>query len=545
MDFKLKLFLLSSFSIAAVCVGNAAFAQSCEGLMGVALPHATITAAQSITGGSFTPPGSATALTGLPPFCRVAVTSTPTSDSLIKLELWIPLGASWNGRYEQLGCGGFCGSIGYAGLAGAIRRGYAAAATDDGSQALGSGSFALGHPEKIVDFGYRALKETTDKSKTLIAAFTGESPRHSYFNGCSDGGREALMEAQRFPEDFDGIIVGAPANAWTHLFAGFVWNEQALLKDAASWIPPSLLPVLSKAALAQCSKQDPGVPGDLFLTAPSRCEFDPVSVQCKAGQDPSTCLSPSQVASARKIYDGPIDPVTGQSIFPGYEPGTESNFVNWPLWITGPAPVPGTSLQAFFGNGFYSNFVFQNTSWDFRTFNFTSDLAFADNGVGQIINSIDPDLRPFRDHGAKMIHYHGWADSAIAPTNSIDYYNEVRDVVSDNNGRGNYAQIQAFYRLFMVPGMAHCGGGDGPNAFGNATPPVIDADHDVLKALERWVEQGVAPDQIIATHYVNNNAASGIAFQRPLCPFPEVPRLVANGNPADADSFKCVRDLPQ
>src|SRR5438552_8805079 len=214
-----KLLFVSSCSV--VVSAASAAAQTCESVAAIALPHATVTAAQSITSSSFTPPGSTIALTGLPPFCRVAVTSTPTSDSIIKLEVWIPLGAGWNGKYQQLGCGGFCGSIGYGGLATAVQRGYASAATDDGSQALGSGSFALGHPEKIVDFGYRALKETTDKAKAVIAAFTGQPPHHSYFAGCSDGGREALMEAQRYPEDFDGIIVGAPANAWTHLFAGF------------------------------------------------------------------------------------------------------------------------------------------------------------------------------------------------------------------------------------------------------------------------------------------------------------------------------------
>jgi hypothetical protein len=542
--FVSKLLVPTSFLVVAACAGTPAVAQTCESLAGVALPQATVTVAQSVTGGTFTPPGSATPLTGLPPFCRVAVTSTPTSDSVIKLEVWMPIGAAWNGKYEQLGCGGFCGSINYGNLARGIRRAYAAAATDDGSQAGGSGAFALGHPEKIVDFGYRALKETTDNAKTLIAAFAGQPPRRSYFNGCSDGGREALMEAQRFPNDFDGIIVGAPANAWTHLFAGFVWNEQALLKDSASWIPPTLLPVVTKAALAQCSKHDPGVAGDPFLTAPSRCDFDPALVQCKAGQDPSTCFSPAQVSTARKIYGGPIDPQTGESIFPGYEPGTESNPANWPAWITGQAP--GGGLQQFFGNGFYANFVFQDPSWDFRTFNLSSDLAFADNGVGQIINSIDPDLRPFRDRGGKMIHYHGWADSAIAPTNSINYYNEVRNVVSSNNGRGNYKEVQQFYRLFMAPGMSHCGGGAGLNAFGNgADAPVVDSDHDVLKALDLWVEQGVAPEQIIATHYLNNNPANGVEFQRPLCAYPEVPRLVANGDPSNAKSFKCVRDLPQ
>jgi Tannase and feruloyl esterase len=553
MRFKLHLFVLSSLALGAMSAGGPAAAQTCENLAGVVLPHATVTAAESVTGGSFTPPGSATPLTDLPPFCRVAVESTPTSDSLIKLEVWIPLGEGWNGRYQQLGCGGFCGSIGYGSLAHALRQGYATAATDDGSTS--SGSFALGHPEKIVDFGYRALKETTDSAKTLIAAFAGQGPNHSYFNGCSDGGREALMEAQRFPDDFDGIIVGAPANDWTHLFTGFIWNEQAVNKTPESWIPPNLVALLSQAALAQCSSHDPNVAGDNFLVTPNICHFDPASVQCTAGQDPTTCLSAAQVETARAIYDGPVDPVTGKSIFPGYPPGVEGNPANWPAWITGGAP--GFSIQAFFGNGYFSNFVFQDPTWDYRTFDFHNDVAFADNGVDKIISSIDPDLRPFRDQdkhrgwwnfkqrGGKMIQYHGWGDSAISPISSINYYNKVRNVVGPHHGFGGYEEIRDFYRLFLVPGMSHCGGGEGPNAFGNGSSdgPVIDSDHDVLKALERWVEKGVAPKQIIATHYVNNSAANGVQYQRPLCPYPEVPRHIGHGDTSKASSFKCVPDL--
>lgn len=553
MRFKLHLFVLSSLALGAMSVGGPAAAQTCENLAGVVLPHATVTAAESVTGGSFTPPGSATPLTGLPPFCRVAVESTPTGDSLIKLEVWIPLGAGWNGRYQQLGCGGFCGSIGYGSLAHALRRGYATAATDDGSTS--SGSFALGHPEKIVDFGYRALKETTDSAKTLIAAFAGQGPNYSYFNGCSDGGREALMEAQRFPDDFDGIIVGAPANDWTHLFTGFIWNEQAVNKTPQSWIPPNLVALLSQAALAQCSSHDPNVAGDNFLVTPNTCHFDPASVQCAAGQDPATCLSAAQVETARAIYGGPVDPVTGESIFPGYPPGVEGNPANWPAWITGGAP--GFSIQAFFGNGYFSNFVFQDPTWDYRTFDFHNDVAFADDGVDKIISSIDPDLRPFRDQdehrgwrsfkqrGGKMIQYHGWGDSAISPISSINYYNKVRNVVGPHHGLGSYERIRDFYRLFLVPGMAHCGGGDGPNAFGNGSSdgPVIDSDHDVLKALERWVEKGVAPKQIIATHYVNNSAAAGVQYQRPLCPYPEIPRYNGHGDTTKASSFKCVPNL--
>lgn len=555
MNTFFKALALSTVSLTAMTIAAApAAAGTCASLAGLALPHATVTTAQSVTGGSFTPPGSTTPLTGLPDFCRVAVTSTPTSDSIINIEVWIPTDGSFNGKYEQLGCGGFCGSIGYSGLATAIRRGYAGAATDDGSQAGGLGTFALGHPEKIIDFGYRALKETTDKAKAIIIALIGDHPSRSYFAGCSDGGREALMEAQRFPDDFDGIIVGSPANAWTHLFAGFIWNEQALLDDPASYVPPSLLPVLSKAARAQCAAGDGGIGTDPFLNDPRDCHFDPARVQCKAGQDPSTCLTAAQVTAVEKIYDGPHDPRTGKLIFPGYEPGTEANPANWPAWIIGASRAAdlsnslaqGQALQQFFGNSFFADFVFQNANFDFRTFNFTSDVALADGGVGRIVNSIDPDLGPFKRHGGKMIHYVGWADSAIAPMNSVNYYNEVDETLfgeGGHRGHDDRRTIQGFYRLFMVPGMAHCGGGDGPNAFGNGVDaPVVDAEHDLLKALDRWVEQGIAPDKIIATKYVNDNPASGIAFQRPLCPYPQVARYKGFGDTTSADSFVCVRD---
>lgn len=545
-----KALALSTVSVTAMIIfATPSSAATCASLNGLALPHATVTAAQSVIGGSFTPPGTTTPITGLPPFCRVAVTSTPTSDSLIKLEVWIPTDGGFNGKYEQLGCGGFCGSIGYNALATAVKRGYAGAATDDGSQAGGLGTFALGHPEKIVDFGYRALKETTDKAKAIIGAFTGHGPRRSYFAGCSDGGREALMEAQRYPDDFDGIIVGSPANAWTHLFSGFIWNEQALLDNPASYIPPALLPVLSKAARAQCAAQDGGVASDKFLNDPRDCNFDPAQVQCEAGQDPSTCLSAAQVTAARKIYGGPHDPHTGKLIFPGYEPGTEANPLNWPLWIVGASRAAdlsnslaqGQALQQFFGNSFFADFVFQNPNFDFRTFNFTKDVDTADDGVGQIVNSTNPDLRPFKRHGGKIIHYVGWADSAIAPANSINYYNEVTEAVRDAGDR--FQDTVDFYRLFMVPGMAHCGGGDGPNAFGNgADAPVVDARHDLLKALNLWVEEGVAPQKIIATKYINDTPASGVAFQRPLCPYPQVAHYKGTGTTTDEDNFTCVKD---
>ena len=282
--------------------------------------------------------------------------------------------------------------------------------------------------------------------------------------------------------------------------------------------------MLSQAALARCVGQDGGVKTDVFLNDPRDCHFDPATVQCVAGQDATTCLSSAQVRAARKIYRGPHDPATGELIFPGYEPGSESNASNWPAWITGVSRdadlsnSTGQALQLFFGNGFFGYFVFQDPHWDFRTLNFTTDVTLTDEDFAAILNSTDPDLRPLRAHGAKVIHYVGWADSAIAPINSVNYYNSVRaelagvEPVRQNSDR--WEEIQEFYRLFMVPGMAHCSGGDGPNAFGNGTSngPVIDADHDLLKALESWVEQGAAPEKIIATHYVNNTPASGVQF---------------------------------
>ncbi len=558
MNTCLKALVLSTVSLTATVMAAAsASAATCESLAGLSLPNATVTAAQSVTSGSFTPPGTTTPLTGLPPFCRVAVTSTPTSDSLINLEVWFPTDGSFNGKYEQLGCGGFCGTIGYSGLAEAIQRGYAGAATDDGNQTNGGATFASGHPEKLIDYGYRALKETTDKAKAIIAAWSGDNPSRSYFFGCSDGGREALMEAQRFPDDFDGIIVGSPANASVHLVSGFIWNEQALLNDPASYVPPSLLSVVSAAALAQCAGQDGGLSTDPFLNDPRDCKFDPATVQCQAGQDPSTCLSAEQVTAVQKIYDGPHDPQTGALIFPGYEPGSEADPADWPAWIVGTsaaadltnatdiptAVANGQALQMFFGNNFFAYFVFENPNFDFRTFSFPSDVAFADEGVGPIVDSTNPDLRPFRSHGGKMIHYVGWADSAIAPINSVNYYNQVKQAVSGS--RPGYQDLQSFYRLFMVPGMAHCSGGPGPNAFGNSlNGPVLDADHDLLIALDRWVQQGVAPDQFIATKYVNDVPANGIAFQRPLCPFPQVARYNGSGDPTSASSFACANDEP-
>jgi hypothetical protein len=511
-------------------VAPLAAADSCSDLANLALPNTTITTAQSVTGGSFTPPGSTTPITGLPDFCRVAAYSAPTSDSHIQFEVWIPE-SHWNDKYLQAGCGGFCGSISYSSMAGALMRGYAAAATDDGHEASGiDASWAVGHPQKVVDFAYRSLKVTTDNAKAIITAYESGAPTRSYFDGCSDGGREALMEAQRYPGDFDGIIAGSPANAWTQLFTGFVWNELALTKTPDSALTQSDLDVLSNAVLAKCAGHDGGLASDQFLNNPPACKFNPESVKCKDGAS-SSCLSQAKVTAVKKIYSGP------PAIFPGYRAGEGSENVasNWPAWLTD-AGDPTKGLQELFGNSFFADIVFPNTGWTPTSTSINQDIRAA-NATASVINSDDPDLRDFVGHGGKLIQYVGWADTAISPQNDINYYESVEHVL------GGPAKTGKSYRLFMVPGMSHCAGGSGANAFGNSFrngPDPADPSDDVVSALDQWVELGVAPDRIIATKYVSDNPANGIAFQRPLCPYPEIAQY-AGGDPTLPNNWVCAQ----
>jgi hypothetical protein len=548
-------------------------AAGCESLSALVLPHARITQAQAVTGGSFTPRGLPAKFEDLPPFCRVAISSSPTADSLILIEVWIPLGKAWNGRYLQSGCGGFCGQPNYQSLAFSIRRGYAGAATDDGSQIvepkaassyvpLSNGSFALRHPEKVIDFDYRALKETTEDAKRIIAAFRPNGPRYSYFMGCSDGGREALMEAQRFPDDFNGIIVGAPANDWTHQLAGQLANEQALLDQPASYVPLAKLPILSKAVLARCRSHDTGAPGDDFLSDPEACDFHPAAIQCAPSQNPDTCLTPAQVAAVAAVYGGPRDARSSKPITAGFPP-TGSEDASWPIWLIGASreadlntsrvtPTLASfmnhsagALEFFYANHYFENFVYKDPqTFDFRTVDIREAIAKSEEGAGRMIDATNPNLRPFEMHGGKIIQYHGWADPVLTPWTSVNYYNRVNAFMygeSPSRTPGKYEQIKSFYRLFMVPGMAHCAYGPGANAFGrHGNSPVTDAKHDILTALNRWVEHGVAPKKIIATHYFDNDPAKRIQFQRPLCPYPQFAQYNGHGNPADASSFTCA-----
>ncbi|MGC2210524.1 MAG: tannase/feruloyl esterase family alpha/beta hydrolase [Candidatus Korobacteraceae bacterium] len=521
--------------ICSIVVCASASAATCASLTSLSLPNTTITLAQSYTAGE-TVSGTTTAPAGL---CRVAGTVTPTSQSNIHFEVWIPTDGSWNGKYQQIGNGGFAGSISLGTIANAVSRGYASAGTDDGTSGPPSGAPTfIGNPQVLIDYGYRAIKVTTEDSKAIIQALMSQKPRYSYFVGCSDGGREALQEAQRYPDDFNGIIVGSPVNDQVGEFgSSYLYDMEVTLNGPQTagvpnaYIPSSMLTLLSTPALAKCAGKDGGVATDAFLSDPRQCFFDPGVAECTDGQNPSTCLTAAQVEAARKIYFGPHNE-RGELLFPGYEPGGESASGDWSTWISGTSPSsPGA--QYGLGYGFTCDLLQQVTSCDYLSVNVDQQDALARKTLQPILSSVNPDLRPFRSHGGKLIQYAGWADTAIAPENGLNYYRDVESTIGDPHD---------FYRVFMVPGMAHCSGGAGPNSFGNGTSngPVIDAQHDVLKALESWVEQGIAPDEIIATHYLNNLAADGVQFQRPLCPYPKRGEYIGTGDPNNASNFKCV-----
>ena len=525
--------------LASACFGQkgALKAGSCERLAQVALPGAKITLAQQVAAGGFTPStpvtqwiaNDAALYKRLPAFCRVAIEARPSSDSDIKMEVWLPVG-EWNGKFQGRGNGGFAGEIDYHAMAVAVHEGYATAGTDTGHAAAGTDArWALGHPEKITDFGYRAIHEMTETAKAVIKEYYGNHLRHSYFASCSNGGRQALMEAQRFPADYDGIIAGAPANYWTHLLTSAVWDAQATTSDEGSYIPSSKLPAIARAVNEACDAQD-GV-SDGILNDPRKCHFDPAAIVCKA-EDSDACLTAPQVMALKKLYEGAHD-THGGRIFPGLLPGAEDGPGGWALWITGQAP--GKSLLFAFGNGFYSDMVYEKADWSYKDADLGEAVKVADAKMAKILNATDANLAPFKARGGKLILYHGWDDPAISALNSIDYYRSVMSTMGRDNAN-------AFARLYMAPGMQHCGGGPGPDSFGQEGPSPMakDAGHSLQLSIEQWVEKGTAPSAIIATKYAGRGASEDVQMTRPLCAYPQIAKYKGSGDPNDAGSFVCV-----
>jgi feruloyl esterase len=502
--------------------------QVCAGLEDLELSATNITGVEVVSNG-FTPPAGTllpaeVTVLDIGPFCRVSAISEPA----IRFEVWLPL-EGWNGKYQGVGNGGMAGRISYLAMATALKRGYATASTDTGHRAgpvAFDASWARGRMDLIDDFGHRGLHVTTVNAKRIVEKFYGQPSEYAYYVGCSKGGQQGLMEAQRYPADFDGLIAGDPANDWTRFYAGaHLWYSLATQADPESYIPAENLAALGASVNAACDALD-GV-NDGVLQDPRTCRFDPATLLCPAGESSATCLTPKQVTAVNKIWSGSRDS-SGNLIYPGLVPGGEASTGGWSLWVTGDRPF--SSLHWLGGEGFFRHFVFEDPDWDFRTFDFDDDLAFALDKVGEAVDADDPDLRPLRDHGAKLLVYHGWSDSDISPLSAIDYFDQVVEVVGQGRERSSaLAETQEFFRLFMVPGMGHCSGGPGADQF------------DALTALEKWVEGGVAPEQIVASKM----EADQVLWTRPLCPYPQAAVWDQTGNIDVASSFACEASGPE
>ena len=490
--------------LAAICLAAAlACAQTpCEQLKSLALPNTTVTAAEAVPAGPYEAPrpagrgGTTPPPVMLPAHCRIAATLKPSSDSDIKMELWLPADG-WNGKFQMVGNGGWAGIISFPQMAAALREGYATSSTDTGHEG-GNGMFALDHLEKIVDFGWRAVHQTVVQSKALIAAFYGADPKYSYWNGCSTGGRQALVEVTKFPNDFDGVLAGAPANPHIHLHAAGVERSIELMHNPQGALSEAKVETLHKAVLAACDKLD-GVK-DGIVSNPETCHFDPSTLLCK-GEDSDACLTAAQVKTVQIVY-ADVKTKKGEIIWTGFEPGGELQFAS--LKNVPTQPGGGWDSIRILGH--------QDANYDFHKFDLDSDVALADKSG---IDAHTYDLSAFQNHGGKLLLYHGWADPGIAPGNTVNFYEGVLATM------GNHQDD--WLRLFMMPGMLHCAGGPGPDQFNK------------MAAIERWREDGKAPEQIVASHVTNGQ----VDMTRPLCPYPRVAVYKGSGSTNDAGNFSC------
>jgi feruloyl esterase len=497
------------------------------------LDNAQLKSASIITGGSYTPPGSQTAMTGLPAsFCRLNGVATPTSDSLINFEIWVPTGSAWNGKLVTTGNGGYSPALNYGDMAYALKQGYAVAGGDTGHQAANQNdmTFAINHQEKIVDWGTRSIHAITVPTKSLIAALQGKASTRAYYYGCSTGGHQGYAEVQRYPEDFDGVIAGDPGNNRVRLNAGFMWQFLAnhhANDNTTPIIPASKLPLITQAAVAACDGNDGVVDG--VVDDPRTCNFNPVVLQCTSGDGPE-CLTTAQVGALNKMYAGAKNPRTGEQIYPGWPKTSEALTTAANGAITsGWSQYWGTTEPT--RSDFWRYWVFDNPQWNWWSFDFDRDIAYADAKVGTLVDQNNPDISSFKARGGKLLVYNGWQDPVVNPVDTISYYDKVKAL------QGSQAETDKFFRLFMVPGMGHCAGGTGTTNFGNqgAPSPVVDAEHDILMAMDNWVNKGVAPDKIIASRVTNGTTTR----TRPLCMYPKKAVYKGSGSSDNAENFTC------
>jgi feruloyl esterase len=487
---------------------TAAAATTCESLTGFTIAQGTITSAAVVGRGPYVQPGRAggapAATRGggpagpvLPEHCRIVLVLKPSSDSNINAELWLPT-TTWNGKFMAVGNGGFGGSIqGYSEMATALGLGYATAGSDTGhsNDVDGpGGTFALGHPEKIVDFSHRALHEMTAKSKQLIDQFYGKAPQFSYYKGCSTGGRMGVMAAQRFPEDFDGIIAGALANRHIQMHTAGTARSIQLTRHPEEAIPPAKAAMVTKAVLDTCDTYKEG-----FLNNPRACTFDFKQLACK-GADADSCLTAPQLKTVETFYGG-LKNSKGELLFSGQALGNPLPALRGAA--EGAAPNVSDTVKIW---------AFQNPNYDWKTFDLDRDMPIINSKVG-FVDAVDPDLSKFKARGGKLLLYAGWGDTGITPENTVLYYESVLSKMGKDQDN--------FTRLFLAPGMAHCRGGDGPNTF------------DTIGTLEAWREKGVTPAQMIAFN-------PQTSLSRPLCPYPQFAKYKGTGNLKDASNWSCA-----
>ena len=503
-------------------------ASACEALANLKIPGTTITTATQVAAGGFTQPGAAgrggRGMADVPAFCQVHGIAAPTPQSKIHFEVWLPA-ENWNGKLEVVGNGGLAGTIGYAAMGTAVRAGFAAASTDTGHTSTEPETW-LGDRERVIDYSYRGLHLTTVDAKSILQAYYTSPAKDSYYTGCSTGGKQGLMEAQRFPTDFDGILAGDAANFWTHQMASEVWNGVATSTPDTN-LPKEKLQLLENATVKACDMLDGAADG--LVSDPLHCHFDPAKLQCPAGTtDAATCLTTAQVGAVKKLYGGITDS-HGKSVYPGFYPGGEMGWAS--NTVINKTNKSGVSSYSFWGNA-----VFHTPDWAFPKFDFDANIDRADAELAPIMNATDPNLEEFRKAGHKLIYYHGAADPLIPAQNGINYYESVVKAQKSED------KTEAFFRAFLVPGLYHCSGGPGPIAFnaGQAPASQRDADPDALMALERWVEKGTAPASIIGTKHVDGDATKGVALQRPLCPYPQIAKYKGSGDMKDAANFACA-----
>ena len=492
-----------------------AAAKDCAALAGMALPDGEVASATLVPAGGFAPPASpfgpppgvaASGFKSLPAFCRIEATLKPTADSDIKVEVWMPA-SGWNGKLVGIGNGVWAGSISYFQLGEPLSRGYAVAATDTGHAGNGmSADFAVGHPEKLTDFGYRAVHEMTLAAKAAVRGFYGDGPKTSLWNSCSTGGRQGLMEAYRYPDDYDAISAMAPANPMTDLMTQSLWTGFQAVRAPGAGLTPPKLAALHKAYLSHCDARD-GLE-DGIVAQPQGCRFDPAVIQCK-GADRPDCLTSAQVQTMRAIYGGVRDPKTAAQLLPGFPPGSELQLA---MLISGPEPFPvATSYMRLL--------VFADRpGWDFRRFDYKADAAKARAFGAPIVDVPASGLQPFFARGGKLLLSHGWTDGLIPANNSVAFYQRL-------SARLPAKRAHAQLRLFMVPGMNHCGGGEGASSI------------DTLAAIDRWAAGGAAPERLLATRPA---APKAPPLSRPLCAFPLVSRYKGSGPTDQAASFACT-----